>query len=187
MKHCWFVAMIMMGCGHKDVAALPSADAANALVNHAKNPNLVFESRPLTVTELGRSKTFQAVVPAGWFEDKDKQRLVLQRPDGSVSSIAFDFSCYREPCELPDDFKKKFEANLQGRVATVAAKVLRDESNAQSRLFSTKDEGELVAIDRYWWGPGKPSEYYVCNVVLTPDLEPSRAAFEQACETATAK
>ncbi|HEY0254693.1 MAG TPA: hypothetical protein VGC41_24375 [Kofleriaceae bacterium] len=159
----------------------------NRLVDSAKNPELHFVSREITV-DKGRDyeRTFAVVLPEGWTWDAHSQEFFADANDQGAGHMAFTTSCHDKTCSV-GDFKGEIEKELAGRIRVVDAKVTSNSSTPNERKFSTKDSAGRIGVNRFWWSGDQPTEYFGCWVITPEALEPSRAAFEKACELATVR
>jgi hypothetical protein len=172
--------VLLFGCGNK-----ASPDAANALVDKAKNPKLHFSERDVTITKSrDHVRTFAVVVPDDWAWDAHDEEFYVDPKDHGAGHIAFTSSCYGDPCSV-GDFKSDIEKELADRIKIVDANVLENKSTPNERKFVTKDSAHRIAINRFWWSGEEPKEYFGCWVVTPEEFEPSRAAFEKACDLVT--
>ncbi|HET9993238.1 MAG TPA: hypothetical protein VFQ65_32100 [Kofleriaceae bacterium] len=173
------VGVLLLGCGNK-----PSPDAVNALVDQAKNPKLHFIERDVTINK-GRDyqRTFAVIVPDNWVWGAQDEEFYVDPKDHGAGNIAFRSSCYSAPCIL-GDFKSIIEKDLADQIKILSANVLENKSTPNERKWVTKDAAGLIAIARFWWSGETPTEYFSCWVVTPEALEPSRAAFEKACDLA---
>src|SRR3569623_268780 len=167
---------LRVGCGGK-----PDVGAANELVDTAKNPKLHFVARDITLNKgLPYERTFAVVVPEDWKWQPSDQRFYADDAD----HMSIRTSCLGDPCTV-GDFKRELDKDLEERINVVRAKVLENRSTPNERKFVTKDVAGRIAIDRAWWSGETPTEYFSCAIVTREELEPSRAAFERACDLAT--
>ena len=129
-------------------------------------------------------RTFAVVVPDDWKWDGQDEKFYVDPTDHTTGHISFRSSCHDAPCTV-GDFRREFDKDLEDRIKIANANVLENRSTPNERQFVTKDSAHRIALDRYWWSGETPTEYFGCTVVTPEEFEPSRAAFEKACDLVT--